>query len=147
MPIELTIYRRMVCYWARLISGKQSKLSTLLYKIMLNDHLTNGTNYNWINTVKNTLDNLGMGGVWITQSFISVNYLSQQIKQRQHDQYLQTWKDNISQSSRGNTYRLYKEQLYFESYINKLPEKLWIKFLERLTITYPLKLDAGITYS
>ena len=52
MPIKLTIYRRMVCYWARLISGKQSKLSTLLYKIMLNDHLTNGTNYNWINTAK-----------------------------------------------------------------------------------------------
>ena len=82
---------------------------------MLNDHLTNGTNYNGINTVKNTLDNLGMGAVWITQSFISVNYLSQQIKQRQHDQYLQTWKNNISQSSRGNTFRLYKEQL---------PEKL-----------------------
>ena len=54
MPIELTIYRIMVCYWARLISGKESKLSTLLYKIMLNDHLTNGTNYNWINTVKNS---------------------------------------------------------------------------------------------
>ena len=80
MPIEL--YRRMVCYWARLISGKQSKLSALLYHIMLNHNLTNGTNYNWINTVKNTLDNLGMGDVWITQSFISVNYLSQQIKQK-----------------------------------------------------------------
>ena len=67
---------------AGLISGKQSKLSTLLYKIMLNDHLTNGTNYNWINTVKNTLDNLGMGHVWTTQSFKSINCLSQQIKQR-----------------------------------------------------------------
>ena len=63
MQIELTIYRRMVCYWARLISGKEAKLSTLLYKIMLNDHLTNGTNYTWTNTVKNTLDNLGMGDV------------------------------------------------------------------------------------
>ena len=30
MLIEVTIYRRIVCYWARLISGKQSKLSTLL---------------------------------------------------------------------------------------------------------------------
>ena len=143
MPIELTIYRRMVCYWARLISGKQSKLSALLYKIMLNHNLTNGTNYNWINTVKNTLDNLGMGDVWITQSFISVNCLSQQIKQRQHDQYLQTWKDNISQSSRGNTYRLYKEQLYFESYINKLPEKLWTKILKFRTSNHYLRVETG----
>ena len=57
---------------------------------MLNVHLTNGTNYNWINTFKNSLDNLGMGDVWITQYFISINCLPQQIKQRQHDRYLQT---------------------------------------------------------
>ena len=90
-----------------------------------------------------TVDNLGMGDVWITQSFISVNYLSQQIKQRQHDQYLQTWKNNISQSSRGNTYELYKEQLYSESYINKLPEYVWTKLLKFRTSNHYLPVETG----
>ena len=45
---------------------KTITLSNLLYKIILIDHLTNGFNYNWINTVKNKRDNLGMGDVWIT---------------------------------------------------------------------------------
>ena len=36
----------------------------------------------------NTVKNLGMGDVLITQCFISLNCLSEQIKQRQHDQIL-----------------------------------------------------------
>ena len=76
MPIELTVHRRMVCYWARLLSGKELQFSTLLYKAMLNDYLTNGTDYKWITTIKDILEHLGMGDIWASQSFIWVNCLT-----------------------------------------------------------------------
>ena len=53
----------MVCYWARLLSGKQLKFSALLYKVMFNDYIVNGTEYKSIITIKNILDNLGMGDI------------------------------------------------------------------------------------
>ena len=70
-PIKLIIHKRQICYWARVVSGKQSKLSVLLYKIMMKDHIKNETNYKWITAVKYILDNLGMSNniIWISQMF------------------------------------------------------------------------------
>ena len=56
---------------------------------MFNDYNVNGTEYKWIITIKTILDSLGMGNIWLSQTFTSVNCLSQHIKQRQYDQYLQ----------------------------------------------------------
>ena len=50
LPVELIIYSRMVCYWARLLSGKQSKFSALLYKVMFNDYIVNETEYHYYKT-------------------------------------------------------------------------------------------------
>ena len=57
----------MVCYWAHIISGKQSKLSFLLYRFMLTDNVTHKMNYNWLTSIKHILDHLGMSNVWISQ--------------------------------------------------------------------------------
>ena len=52
IPIDLIIHRRMICYWARMISDKQYKLSLLLYKTMMRYHIINKVNYKWISSVK-----------------------------------------------------------------------------------------------
>ena len=63
LPVELIIYSRMVGYWARLLSGKQSTFSALLYKVMFNDYIVNGTEYKWIITINPILDNFVMGTI------------------------------------------------------------------------------------
>ena len=108
---ELIIYSRMVCYWARLLSGNQSKYSALLYKVMFNGYIVNKTKYKWIILIKHILDNVRICNIWLFQKFTSVNCLSQHIKQRQYDQYLQIWRSNMSLSPRGETYQIYKEQI------------------------------------
>ena len=143
LPVEIIIYRRMVCYWARLLSGNQLKFSALLYKVMFNDYIVNGTEYKWIITIKTILDNLGMGNIWLSQTFTSVNCLSQHIKQRQCDQYLQIWRSNMSLSSRGKTYQIYKEQISLERYFNLLPDKLWKPILKFRTSNYYLPIETG----
>ena len=115
----------MVCYWAHIISGKQSKLSFLLYRFMLTDNVTHKMNYNWLTSIKHILDHLGMSNVWISPKKILLNWLSQQIKIRQNYQYLQIWNNNISMLSRGKKYQLFKEQLIFEKYLNIIPKMFW----------------------
>ena len=52
MPLKLIINNKIICFWARLISGKQRKLLYLLYELMLWDSNINGFEYNWIKTLK-----------------------------------------------------------------------------------------------
>ena len=68
---------------------KAIKIFSIIIKVMFNDYIVNGTEYKWIITKKTILDSLGMGNIWLSQTFTSVNCLSQHIKQRQYDQYLQ----------------------------------------------------------
>lgn len=143
VPVELNIHRRMVCYWARLISGKQSKLSFLLYRFMLTDHVTNKINYNWLTSIKHILEHLGMSDIWISHAFLSLTWLSQQIKIRQNDQYSQTWNNSISMSSRGQTYQLVKEQFIFENYLNIIPERLWRLIIKFRTSNHYLPVETG----
>ena len=110
---------------------------------MFNDYIVNGTEYKWIITIKTILDNLGMGNIWLSQTFTSVNCLSQHIKQRQCDQYLQIWRSNMSLSSRGKTYQIYKEQISLERYFNLLPDKLWKPILKFRTSNHYLPIETG----
>ena len=88
---------------------------------MMKDHIKNEPNYKWITAVKYILDNLGMSKMWISQSFIYVKWLSQQISTRQNDQYLKIWRNNLTESSDRKTYKLFKEKLNFENYLNIIP--------------------------
>jgi hypothetical protein len=142
-PVELTVQRRIVCYWARIVSGKQSKLSSILYKVMLSEYLCNDIKYNWLTAVKTILDNLGMSDVWTSQSFLSLNWLSQKMKCRQHDQYLQNWSNSISLSSRGKTYKLFKQQFTFEKYFNVIPQNLWTVIIKFRTSNHYLPVETG----
>ena len=84
-----------------------------------------------------------MSKVWLTQSFTSVNCLTQQIKQRQFDQYLQTWSNSSNFSSKGKSYQLFKEHLIFENYINIIPENLWTVLLKFRTSNHYLPVETG----
>ena len=143
-PIDLIIHKKwgLICYWVRVVPGKQSTLSVLLYKSMMKDHIKNETNCKWITAVKYILDNLGLSNMWISQSFFSVKWLSQQISTRQNNQYLQIWRNNLTESLKGKTYKLFKEELNFEIYLNIIPEILWI-FMKFRTSNHYLHVETG----
>ena len=77
------------------------------------------------------------------QTFTSVNCLSQHIKQRQCDQYLQIWRSNMSLSSRGKTYQIYKDTNKFRKIFNLLPDKLWKPILKFRTSNHYLPIETG----
>ena len=61
-PLEVTIKLHMVGFWTRIVSGKETKLSYILYKIM---RYTTNLHSKWINYVKTIFDDCGKSDVWL----------------------------------------------------------------------------------
>ena len=47
-PIQINIKSRMIGFWLSIVNGKESKLSKLLYSIMLKEHEKGSYNFKWI---------------------------------------------------------------------------------------------------
>ena len=61
-----TVNMKMIHFWCRLLSGKQTKLSCTLYRLLKKMH-EDGENLfhsKWIAKVKSILESSGLGNVW-----------------------------------------------------------------------------------
>jgi hypothetical protein len=47
-PIEIDVKLRIISYWARLLTGKETKLSYLSYKILYNLFIDENLDFSWI---------------------------------------------------------------------------------------------------
>ena len=74
-PIEIDIKVRMISFWANLLTGKDSKLSCLAYKLLLS--LTDTVNFksDWLESIKNIFNECGMPYIWRNQNFMSSTWL------------------------------------------------------------------------
>ena len=52
-PISIQIKSRMICFWQRIVNGKQEKIAHRLYKILLAMHEGDHFHSRWLLSVKN----------------------------------------------------------------------------------------------
>jgi hypothetical protein len=142
-PLWLTICLRIICFWARLIMGKSTKLSLCIYRLMYHDFIQYGTNYKWIMNVRDVFYKLGLNYIWDTQHVRSLNWLKETVKLRLGDQYLQYWHNEVFQSTKSLTYRLIKENLELEAYFNILSRNNYITFLRFRLSNHFLPIEKG----
>jgi hypothetical protein len=65
---------RMISYLCKLIQGKQSKLSTIAYKLLYVKNFQNCKISAWINHIHKILNDSGMGSLWfVVLNLHSVN--------------------------------------------------------------------------
>ena len=137
-PIEITIKCRIINYWNRLISGKQTKLSFLLYnklKTTLNVHSK------WISNIKRIFDEIGRPDIWLNQ--VPNNNYGKLVKQNLKDQFLQDWSSKLDQSSKGVNYRIFKDNINLEKYFLKLPKNLYINLAKLRTGNHRFPCERG----
>ena len=96
-PLEIDIKVRMISYWCKLIQGKQSKLSTIAYKLLYVKTFQNCKISAWINHIHKILNDSGMSYIWTLQNCISVKWLKLVI-----DQFKQIWNSSIETSLKGD---------------------------------------------
>ena len=117
-PIELQIKSRMINFWARLLTDTSDKISSTLYKVMLDLHLKNMLHSPWIVHVEKILNESGMSNLWITQSIPNTKWLKHAIKLRCQDQYKQKWFATLQTSQSCTIYRIFKTEHKYEEYLN-----------------------------
>lgn len=116
-PIEIDIKFHMINYWTSILNGKQSKLAYQIYLYMFNS-----INYQskWMSAIQNILFNCGMNNIWHNQFIHLPKNTAKKIKIRLIDQYLQHWNSDLLNSSKGQHYALFKDNINCEKYLTIL---------------------------
>jgi hypothetical protein len=143
-PLQVFVNTRIVCYWGRLLTGPQTKLSAIMYKLMRRMSTDPTCCFPWLENIKSILNNCGMSYIWETESFPNLGWLKCSVLQKTKDQFIQTWSSKILESSKCLNYRIFKDSFSLEPYLLSLPDKLrknYTKFRCRNT-RLPIELGA-----
>ena len=124
-PLNISVYCRMISYWAKLLSGPENKIVFVLYKYLYNLHCDRLLTNPWLDCIQKIFNTSGAPNIWHEQGHnINVKWITSVMKQTLQDQFIQKWSSDVNKSSKGQMYRIYKQNFGFESCINKLSTKL-----------------------
>ena len=97
----------------------------------------------WLNTIKSILDDSGLSYVWMSQNPTSIIWIKTKLKQVLLDQFKQNWYYTIQNSSKATNYKIYKENIEFESYLDKLGNKNQHRLCKYRTLNHRLPIEVG----
>ena len=140
-PISVIVETRMLNFWTRLVSGKQSKLSHRIYTFMINEH--QNYNFKWLNKIKSILQSVGRPDIWENQFNTDLKYIHKQVKQTLIDQFKQKWHSELSRSNKGKIYLNIKENHGLEMYFNILGKKDMLNIFRYRTANHSLPVETG----
>ena len=121
IPLNLSIENRILNFWARVVNGKPDKISVILYKLAYELHKKNIYQSPWITYVKSSFDRIGLSDNWLSQTVNNIYAFKTRVKSVLHDNFTQSWKSKIFESSKCINHRIYKDTFKFEGYLNLLP--------------------------
>jgi hypothetical protein len=99
-PLEIRVKLKMVSFWTKLVQS-ENKLSSILYRLMLQIHQSENHDFKWISVVMSIFDNTGLSYIFSNQLNINIHSLKPALKERVHDHFIQQWFTDIENSSRG----------------------------------------------
>ena len=137
-PLHITIKSRMIGFWNRLITGKETKLSFSIYKIMLN--IPNFES-KWVKSIKTILNEVGRSDLWLNQSAVQSKLLKNIVKQVLLDQHLQNWDALVQNSTKGLNYSAIKDNISLENYLLILKKKDYITLIKFRTGNHFLPIE------
>ncbi len=142
-PLSITIKCRIISFWAKLVSGKASKISYLMYKLLYSQHEANVIHSRWMQNVKSILTEVGVPGLWYNQVDINASWLNQHTRTQLQNQFLQSWLASIDISSLGINYKIFKSEFIIEPYLINVPERLRKSLTRFRTSNHRLAVETG----
>ena len=96
--IEKLISLRMIMFWYRLLSGKTTKISSILYKYALFSRQE--TSMTWICKIKDMFDKMGLSEIWTDQETnLNLVGFKNLIKTKLNDINKQEWHSDVEENS------------------------------------------------
>ena len=132
---------------AKIVCGKQSKILCIMYTCSLSHHLYSQQNFDikWIKFLDKILNEPGFSNtcIWQTQTFKSIEWLKQSIKQRLLGQVFQDWNSSVHNSPKASNNRIFKTDFKFEEYFNILDEQNSLLSCKFRTTNHKLPIEKG----
>ena len=119
--LSSVVEKRMVNFWARLITCNKSKLSCVMYKLLRQLHDKGIFESSWIVKVKGILDKCGMSNIWLDSNIVlNIQWIKSSVGLRLDDIAQQNWCEEVNRNRLCTNYRIFKQVSTFEPYLNKL---------------------------
>ena len=126
-----------------MITGKQDKISSVLYRLILEMHMRNTFHSKWLSFIEKILNSCSFSHYWLAQHVPENCNLAKMVKEKLIDQFKQCWFGLIYDSPKCLNYRIFKTTHCFESYINYLPDDLRIALSKSRCVNHKLPIERG----
>ena len=123
MPIiNNYVKARMITFYMRLINGKHTKLSYIMYKVSrCKCTETNDFQCKWLAMIKNVLISLEMGDIWFQEGMsYTTEFVKRICKDKIKESFCQEWKNDVLAHNYCDIYCTFKSSWCFENYLTKL---------------------------
>jgi hypothetical protein len=87
---------------------------------MLNLGIIDYVQFKWLNFIKSIFERAGLNYLWNQQQPVHSVQLKFTVKQNLTDQFIQNWLNQIENSSRWESYGIFKNEFNIEKYLLKL---------------------------
>jgi hypothetical protein len=121
LPLREEAKIRMVSYWCRLTVNGINKLSNYLYSFIETLHKQRKIKSKWLEYIKAAILNNGFQNIWDNQNNFNNKWFQLAFKRRVKDSYLQTWNEQLNNSSSSITYKIIKHNFGINKYFTILP--------------------------
>jgi hypothetical protein len=144
MPLFVIRKINIMKYWTKVLKHQDNSIVKQTYMFLKLD-AENGIDYrgkNWASQVKTILDTHGLNYIWNNQFLIDIPF--QVIKQRIFDVYLQRWYTDINNSTRLQSYCIFKHNFEIEQYLDCISENKYKIALSKFrTSSHNLLIETG----
>ena len=120
LPLRAQIKKRMIGFWAALMSSNQPKLSTTAARLGMILFESGSLKSEWMRTIKHTLDCTGFGYLFSSDNTMVVPRTVRRINQRIDDITTQEILTSLNESSRCRLYSKLKQDVRMETYLFNL---------------------------
>lgn len=117
-PLYINIKIRMLCFWSRLLVT--NKLSSKIYKLLYSLYIDGQYQSAFVKNIANIFDDTGLSFIFNSQMPVNPIWIKNYVKQIFIDQFIQKWRSDIANSSRGHFYSLFKQDFCLEPYLLRL---------------------------
>ena len=121
-PVRSIINTRMISFWNRISSGKETKYSFILLSLIthFNDDISNTFQSAWLTSIRDTLSKCGLGFIWLNRCNVNNKALNKIIDVHFSDVTKQKWVSEVTHNSCCTNYSIFKSDLVFEKYLIQL---------------------------
>ena len=98
------------------------KLSSKIYKLLFKLYANENIQTLYVKSIQTILDNIGLSFIFRNQILVNIIWIKTHVKQILIDQFIQNWRSEIGNSSRGHLYSLFKQEFCIEPYLLRLEQ-------------------------